>query len=125
MPLKYALLASSISARTPSAFVCLRCRFHNNAAAILRKTSSFPHPDGSQHVVRRKHLSTASATAINAKKEIPPPFQELHANLSALKDEASTYANLDQLQLALRGLESKTSVTRVAGKINFEPENPF
>ena len=119
MSLKYALLAKSVSARSTSAFVCLRCRFQKSASVSLRNTNPSSYSYGSHHGVQRRLVSTASATAINAKKPIPPPFQELHATLSALNDEASIYANESQLQLALRGLELENPVTRLAGKIVF------
>lgn len=117
MPLKRALLANGISARSPSAFICLRCRFQKSVSVSLRNADPSSYPYDSRHGVRRRLVSTASATAINAKKAIPAPFRELHATLSALKEEASIYANESQLQLALRGLESENPVTRVAGKI--------
>ncbi|KAL8956401.1 MAG: hypothetical protein Q9193_006080 [Seirophora villosa] len=60
-------------------------------------------------------LSTiTSVTAINAKKDIPHAFRELHHALSALKREAAVYTNLSQLELALRGFESENAVTRIA-----------
>lgn len=111
------LLVSSISTRTPPGFVCLLCRFHRSASIVLGKISPPSHSYASQHVVRRRPASTVSATAIDAKREIPPSFQELHATVGALRDEASTYVHPGQLQLALRGLESENAVTRVAGRI--------
>ena len=68
----------------------------------------------------RKRLSTRTritpVTAVNAQKTIPPELKDLYDTLSDLGDSASIYTNASQLQLALRGLESKDSVTRVAGK---------
>lgn len=125
MPFKHTLLASSISKQIPSASVCLICRFRRSASLILKNTSPSSRSSGSQHVLRQRLYSTASATAINAKKEIPPPFQELHASLSAFKHAASSYVNPDQLRLALQGLESANPVTRVAGMIALGPETHF
>ena len=116
---KLALLANSISTPTSSAFVCSLCRFHRSVYTILRKSNALSSAYASQHLGRRRLGSTASATAIDAKKVISPSFQELHTSLIALEERASAYINSSQLQLALRGLESENAVTRVAGRVTF------
>ena len=63
----------------------------------------------------RSASQIASVTAVNAQKSIPAEHKELHNALTALEGSAAVYTNLSQLQLALRGLESRDSVTRVAG----------
>ena len=72
----------------------------------------------------RTESTTASVTAVNAKREIPPAFQELYASLKALETEAGVYVNTSQLHLALRGVESENPVTRIAGQIYFPPCYP-
>ncbi|KAF2090716.1 hypothetical protein K490DRAFT_18170, partial [Saccharata proteae CBS 121410] len=64
---------------------------------------------------RRRHGSTlASTTAINAPSEVPPRLKELHVALDGLKSSAANYVNLSRLQLALRGLEARDPVVRIA-----------
>lgn len=66
----------------------------------------------------RSRLSTvtriAPATAVNAQRNIPAEYRELYESLNILGDAASVYVNVSQLKLALRNLETKNSVTRVA-----------
>ncbi|KAF1822959.1 uncharacterized protein K489DRAFT_357180 [Dissoconium aciculare CBS 342.82] len=56
----------------------------------------------------------ASKTAVNAPSPVPPALRELHQRLSHLQEDASSYINLSQLQLALRSLEGSDPVIRVA-----------
>lgn len=56
----------------------------------------------------------APVTVVNAKQEIPPPFEVLYKELSTLQHDAAVYVNPSQLQLALRALESENAVTRIA-----------
>ena len=58
--------------------------------------------------------TTADVTDVNP--EIPYNAGKLHKALSALEQDASTFVDLSQLRLVLRGLESKDPVTRVASK---------
>lgn len=67
----------------------------------------------------RPASTTASVTAVNARREIPTRFKNLHESLKALETEAAVYINLSQLGLALRGLESENAVTRIAGESCF------
>ena len=65
--------------------------------------------------ITRRASQIASVTSVNAPIPIPVERKELYDALKALEDSAAVYVNLSQLQLALRGLESGDSVTRVAG----------
>jgi hypothetical protein len=42
-------------------------------------------------------------------------FKDLYDALQKLKNDAAVYTNLSRLQLALRGLEGRNAVVRVAG----------
>ena len=55
-------------------------------------------------------------TAVNAQREIPAAFKELHSSLESLQQDAVIYVNSSQLQLALKGLGSEDPVTRIAGE---------
>lgn len=55
-----------------------------------------------------------STTAINPPLEVASHNQELYQTLDGLKQNAANYVNLSRLQLALRGLETKEAVVRVA-----------
>ena len=55
-------------------------------------------------------------TAVNAQREIPAAFKELHSSLEFLQQDAVIYVNSSQLQLALKGLGSEDPVTRIAGE---------
>lgn len=59
----------------------------------------------------------ASVTTIGAKKTIPTEFKELQEELSNLRKVGANYTNLSQLQLALRGLESRDSIIRIGGTL--------
>ena len=119
------LFDGTLSTLARSPFICPVCS-HRKAFSVKAhtlRTHQFPS--------RRPQLSkprtastTASVTAVNAKREIPPAFQELYASLKALETEAGVYVNTSQLHLALRGVESENPVTRVAGQIYFPPCSP-
>ena len=127
MPSKPAigLFDRTLSTINLSSFVCPVCS-HRRAFSVKAHTlraHRFP--------IRRPHLSktrtastTASVTAVNAKREIPPTFQELYGSLKALETNAGVYVNTSQLHLAVRGVESENSVTRIAGQIYFPPCSP-
>lgn len=101
------ILRAQINARQ---FVCSSCLARNSNRPVSQ--------------LLRKRLSTRTritpVTAVNAQKTIPSEYRELYDALSALGDSASIYTNASQLQLALRGLESRDSVTRIAGKTSYE-----
>ena len=97
-----------------SRFICPSCAFSrtlitNKVTVPSRQTPQLNRPS-------RRHASTvASATAINAPVDVPIAFKDLHESLQKLKNDAAVYTNLSRLQLALRGLESRNAVVRVAG----------
>jgi len=63
----------------------------------------------------KRHISSVSTvTAVNVTRTIPTRNQRLYEELTVLEKEAATFANLSQLQLALRGLESDDPIIRVA-----------
>lgn len=66
----------------------------------------------------KRYASTVSVTAVNAQRDVPPKFQKLHRALNELKENALSYVNISKLQLALRGLESTSPVTRIAGELD-------
>ncbi|KAI9822515.1 MAG: hypothetical protein M1827_000234 [Pycnora praestabilis] len=62
----------------------------------------------------RTASSLASATAINAPQELPPNVRDVFQALNGVKSSAANYVNLSRLQLALRSLEARDAVIRVA-----------
>lgn len=91
-----------IKLRSPG--ICRGCEIRTSLRIIrhLRKPSVF------------RHASTVSVTAVNAERDVPRAFKELHQALDRLKKDALSYVNISKLQLALRGLESTSPVTRIA-----------
>lgn len=112
---RLATLPRSVSSPTRSVYICSTCRSRRWSPIGPRRINTTLSLPINLHVSRRRYSSTVSTTAINAKKPIPAAFQELHASLRDLEEEASIYISPSQLQLALRGLESENAVTRVAG----------
>ena len=97
-----------------SPFICPSCAFSRTFITNKLTLSSRQIPQLSRP--SRRHASTiASATAINAPVDVPIAFKDLHKSLQKLKNDAAVYTNLSRLQLALRGLESRNAVVRVAG----------
>ncbi|KAL8724659.1 MAG: hypothetical protein Q9166_007829 [cf. Caloplaca sp. 2 TL-2023] len=92
-------------------YVCPTCNFRN-ALVPLRKSKrpGYRVP----RWLHRKASTIASVTTINAKKDIPHAFQGLYEALGVMQREAAVYANLSQIRLALRGLESEDGITRIA-----------
>ena len=87
--------------------LCIACR---------RKAFTTNHVRFSLTRPKHRNASTiVSVTAVNAKREVAPAFQILHAALKQLEKDAALFVNTSQLQLALRGLEGENAVTRVAG----------
>lgn len=74
----------------------------------------------SQHRPHRIWVRSASTvapvTSVNASRAVPEQNRELHSALSSLEQNAINYVNFSQLTLALRGLESKDPITRIASK---------
>lgn len=100
------LLRSCSSSIRPSINICPFCLF----PSFPPQTASLPRL---QRV--RKTSTLSSSTAIHATKDIPPALLELHEALDVLRRDAAGYVNLSRLQLALRGLESRTPTVRIAG----------
>ena len=65
-------------------------------------------------VTKRCITTTPAITAINAQRDIPEPNKPLHAALARLEQDAGLFVDISQLRLALKGLESKDAITRVA-----------
>ncbi|RJE19591.1 hypothetical protein PHISCL_08081 [Aspergillus sclerotialis] len=59
-----------------------------------------------------RHLTTSSV--INAGRDVPPRFKELHEALNLVGKNAAGQISVSRLQLALRGLESDEPLVRVA-----------
>ncbi|KAI4236562.1 MAG: hypothetical protein L6R40_006118 [Gallowayella cf. fulva] len=97
--------------RPKFAHICPTCSFRN----AVNPTRKFRKPALSlSHSARRTASTIASVTVVNAKKDIPPAFRPLYDALSILQREAAIYANLSQIKLVLRGLESENGITRIA-----------
>lgn len=104
-------------AHTSSTFLCPSCRFRDAIYSLRSQIKSRSGFQARRHPPQRRRASAiAQVTAINAHRELPPPFRELRDSLSSLQTEAAVYVNSSQLQLAVRGLESENAVTRVASK---------
>lgn len=121
MPSRLPLIGKTLSSQSSASrpFVCPSCRFKQARALSDGSARSKPHGNRKAlwNTLRTRTASTtASVTAVNARREIPTRFQKVHESLKALETEAPVYINLSQLRLALRGLESENAVTRIAGK---------
>ncbi|KAL8635383.1 MAG: hypothetical protein Q9228_007120, partial [Teloschistes exilis] len=105
----------SLTFRKPSsAYVCPNCIVrHALRRARQRQVSTHRF----QPWARRSVSTISSVTAVNVKKDLPPAFRGLYDALGVLQREAAVYANLSQIQLALRGLESENGITRIAGTV--------
>ncbi|MCJ1434274.1 hypothetical protein MMC27_003641 [Xylographa pallens] len=66
------------------------------------------------HPLKRYIASVTSVTAVNVTRTIPKHNRRLHEELTVFENKAATFANVSQLQLALRGLESDDPTIRVA-----------
>ncbi|KAI9759648.1 MAG: hypothetical protein M4579_002216 [Chaenotheca gracillima] len=100
--------------RREGAYTCLSCRakaLHGRSRPSSTRTKASS-PRGFS---RAKYASSlASATAVNASREIRQPVRELYQRLEDLKLRAGAYVNLSRLQLALRSLETQDPVVRIA-----------
>ena len=128
MPTKLPLIAKAISSLSDPLrpFVCSSCRHEqaralSNRSARLRILGNRTARGATLRI--RTASTTASVTAVNVRREIPPRFRNLHESLKALEIEAAVYINSSQLRLALRGLESDDAVTRIAGKAPSDDSN--
>jgi len=100
------LLRSRPSSVRPSSGICPFCL-----------SSSFPSRGAALPRAQRVRTTSTliSLTAVHATKDIPPTLLDLHKALDVLRRDAAGYVNLSRLQLALRGLESRTPTVRIAG----------
>ena len=121
MPTQLPLSAKAAFSLFPSSrlFVCSSCRYKqaraiSNGSARLGIRGNRKARGTTLQI--RTASTTASVTAVNVRRDIPPRFQILHESLKALESEAAVYINSSQLRLALRGLESENAVTRIAGR---------
>lgn len=95
-------------------FFCPSC-------ATWRRTLTLRASDISRQGKRLPSLLTpnrqfTTPSVINAGRDVPPRFKELHEALDRVGNAAAGQVNLSRLQLALRGLESENPLMRVAGK---------
>lgn len=90
-------------------------RKHQSLTRLSPNVQRASRAPGYLKLLRQYTTSIAPVISVNATKEIPAAFRELHEKLGELEKKAATYVNLSQLQLALRGLESEDAVLRVAG----------
>ena len=101
-------ISSSLLAREliklSSPGICRGCEIRTSLRILrhLRQPSSL------------RHASTVSITAVNAERDVPSAFKDLHQALDRLNKDALSYVNISKLQLALRGLESTSPITRIA-----------
>ena len=117
MPLKLPLSGTTVSSLPiPSRpFICPSCRY-KQARLISNGRGNRNRKACGTARQSRTASTTASVTAVNVKRNIPPRFLELHESLKALETEAAVHVNSSQLSLALRGLESENAITRIAGE---------
>lgn len=98
--------------------MCSNCRYKLSLLTDHGRSRAQAHSKKYGWQIQLRAASTIpSVTAVNAKREIPTAFQELHASLKALEQHAGVYVDTSQLKLALRGIESEDALTRVAGEI--------
>lgn len=119
MPLKFARISKGILSKATLSALCPSCRFQKVVLSVQHQVNVRAQSQTRAYSQGREFplpVSKASIYAINAKKEIPTQLQDLHRSLSALENDAISYVNLSQLRLALRGLESKRPVTRIASE---------
>lgn len=65
--------------------------------------------------IRHRRRYVTSPSVVNATKNVPARFKELHSALEGVGEAAATHVNMSRLHLAQRGLESERPVIRVAG----------
>lgn len=92
-------------------FLCPSCAtwrrsFSTRAKGVPRRGARLPSP---------AYRQLATSSVINAGRDVPPRFKELHEALTQVGNTAPSQINLSRLQLALRGLESEEPLVRVAG----------
>ena len=122
MPTKLPLIAKAASSLSLSTrpFICSACRYKQARAVFNPSAASelLGNCNARRTTLQvRTASTTASVTAVNFRRDIPPRLRNLHESLKAFETEAAVYINSSQLRLALRGLESENAVTRIAGKL--------
>ena len=123
MPPKLPRLRKALVTKSFIVSICPSCR-HQTAFSVSARSLQPQWRLQHQRALHPRKASTlAPVTVVNAVKDIPPAARELHEALEALQREALVYTSLSQLQLALRGLESKNAVTRVACEFLREHRN--
>ncbi|MCJ1385433.1 hypothetical protein MMC17_008556 [Xylographa soralifera] len=93
---------------------CLHKRALWTAASRARHANRSPDVYQRSQPLKRHFSSVTSVTAVNVTRIIPTHSRRLYEELTAFEKETATFANLSQLQLALRGLESDEPTIRVA-----------
>jgi hypothetical protein len=96
-------------------YTCLRRRSLNAIARTRAQERARLAANPRPYEAKRDASIVSPVTSVNAAKNVPPKYKELYESLENLNAEASSYANVSRLQLALRGLESLDAVVRVAG----------
>ena len=91
-------------------YICPSCRHRKHSSSIAPRA-----PPG-QPFHRRNASTIAPVTSVNAAKQILPSAQELHEALARLRQDAEAYTDQGQLDLALKGLESRDAPTKIARK---------
>jgi len=109
LPVK-SVLQNRTCARVISTGVCPAYAFTRSFKAL----GQLRHQRYGPRTCTRDASLLASSTAINATKEIPPAFAQLHQALENVKKKGARYVNLSRLELALRGLESDRPTIRIA-----------
>ncbi|KAL8686069.1 MAG: hypothetical protein Q9218_007372 [Villophora microphyllina] len=108
---KTAFIESLFLHKPTSGYVCPNCIIGNALRQVTRPQVS---ADRLPRSARRTVSTTPSVTAVNVQKDIPSAFRGLYDALGAFQRQAAVYANLSQIQLAVRGLESENGITRIA-----------
>ena len=120
----YPRITSIARALSISPFICLSCRYQTLVSLFKSRSKIESAFNVCRRSLQQRHTPIpAPVTVVNAKLEIPPPFDLLYKELSALQFEAAVYVNPSQLQLALRALESENAVTRIAGRTASQIQN--
>ncbi len=108
---------AAIKTKAAELFFCPSCSIWRLSASRPSFPSPrTPSPQRQRHPISLRRSSTlASSTAINPPTDIPPRYRALHAALNDIKKVAATYISISRLQLALRSLETRDPVVRIAG----------
>ncbi|KAL8709747.1 MAG: hypothetical protein Q9220_005533 [cf. Caloplaca sp. 1 TL-2023] len=111
MPPSVKLSSKAFSTQLRRRYVCPSCLYNGSFVnGVKLKKPRYRLPTSG----RRAASIVTPVTAVNAKKEINPAFQDVYHAVNVFKKDAAVYSNLAQIQLALLGLESENAVTRIA-----------